>query len=359
MKPILYLLLLIFPFACKEKEESVRPTVAPISESIYASGVVKSENQYEAYSPVGGIIDSVYVSEGDRIKKGHPILSVSNTVQQLNQDNAELAAAYADVHANEGKLKEAKLLIDLSRNKMKNDSLMYFRQRNLWRQQIGSKVELEQKELSYQNSKTAHYSARVRYDDLKRQLNFNASQSKKNLMISGTLSDDYLLKSEMNGMVYSVNKKKGEIVSPQTPLAIIGDATNFILEMQVDEYDIIKVRPGLLVEVRLDSYRGTVFEAIVTKINPLMSQSSRTFLVEATFVKSPKQLYPNISFEANIVLASKTGALLVPRNYVRGDSIVFKSNGENVRVKTGLKDYEKIEILSGITKDDEIIIPPQ
>ncbi|CAM4260441.1 efflux RND transporter periplasmic adaptor subunit [Flavobacterium terrigena] len=357
MKRIIYLITVFFLFACQDKGQRIKPTLGPISESIYASGIVKSENQYEVYSPVNGIIDSIYVSEGDTINKGNIILSISSKVPRLNEENAKLTAAYSDIEANLGKLKEAKLLIDLSKNKMKNDSLMYFRQKNLWQQKIGSKAELEQKELSYQNSKTSYYSSIVRYNDLKRQLNFNASQSKKNLLISGKIADDYWLKSETNGIVYSLNKEKGEIVNTQTPLAVVGDAKNFILELQVDEYDIFKIHKGLSVKVTLDSYKGKVFEAILTKINPLMNERTRTFLVEANFLNPPHQLYPNISFEANIILETKNKALLLPRNYVLNDSIVFKSNGEKVIVKTGLKDYQKIEIISGITAQDELIPP--
>ena len=357
MNRVACFLILILIFACADDQQPIRPTVAPISESVYASGVVKSGRQYEAFSPISGIIDSVYVSEGDSIAKGSLILSVSNEVQRLTKENAALAAAFSDVRANEGKLQEAQAFVKLSQNKMANDSLMYHRQQNLWQQQIGSKVELEQQELAYQNSKAAYLSAIVRYNDLKRQLQFNARQSQKYLLISDKLASDYLLKSTMDGIVYSLNKKRGELVGPQTPLAVVGDAKNFILEMQVDEYDILKIRPGLPVLVTLDSYKGITFEAVVTKIDPLMNERSRTFLVHAKFLSPPALLYPNISFEANIVLASKNKALLIPREYVLNDSLVVKRNGDKVVVKTGLKDYRKIEILSGITATDELIIP--
>ncbi|HOZ76041.1 MAG TPA: efflux RND transporter periplasmic adaptor subunit [Flavobacterium sp.] len=357
MKRIILLCLLLSLLACKDKLTSIKPIVAPISESIYASGNLKSKNQYEAFAPVSGIVDSVYVSEGDMVKKGEAILSISNQVQLLNQENAALAADLADIAANRGKLKEAKLLTDLSRNKMLQDSLMYFRQKNLWQQQIGSKVALEQQALAYQNAKTAYVSAVVAYNDLKRQLAFNAAQSKKNLQISGKLTDDYMLRSETDGMVYRIDKKKGEIMSPQMALATIGHASGFILELQVDEYDIFKVHKGLAVLVTLDGYKEKVFRATVTKINPFMNGRSRTFLVEAEFADPPARLYPNISLEANIVLSAKPKALLVPRNYVLGDSMVTKSNGEKVIVKTGLRDYQKIEILSGITQSDELIPP--
>ena len=355
----LFIVLAIFLYGCKSKVEKIKPTIESISESIYASGTVKSKNQYQAFAPVNGIVENVFVSEGDTIKKGENILSVSNEAQRLSKENAELAEKFSDLNANQGKLNEAKLLVELAKNKMKNDSALFFKQKMLWQQQVGTGVELEQRELVFQNSKTAYYSSQVKLNDLKRQLDFTSSQSKKNLLISTKIESDYTLKSEIDGIVYSISKSKGEIVGVQTPLAVIGDAKNFILEMQVDEFDILKIRKGLIVLVTLDSYKGKVFEASVTKINPLMNERSKTFLVEAEFLKQPELLYPNITFEANIVLQSKENALLIPRNFVQNDTLVFKSNGDKVLVKTGLRDYQKIEILSGISAEDELIKPTE
>jgi len=356
VRKVLFIFIL-FIFSCKKKNQKIKPTVEAISESIYASGIIKSKNQYEAFATVNGIIDSVFVVEGDTIKKGARILSISNQAQQLNKENAELIAVFSDINTNQGKLNEAKLSIKLSRNKMKNDSALFFRQKALWQQQIGSKVELEQRDLAYQNSKNTYYSSIVKYDDLKRQLNLTSSQSKKNLLISSLVEGDFTLKSKIDGVVYSISKSKGELVGMQTPLAVIGDAKKFILEMQVDEYDILRVKKGLPVVVVLDSYKGKVFEAMVTKIDPLMNERSKTFLVESEFIQQPEVLYPNVTFEANIVIALKKKAILIPRNYLLHDSIVVKSNGDKVVVKTGLKDYEKIEIISGISVEDELIKP--
>jgi RND family efflux transporter MFP subunit len=339
--------------------ESIKPTIDDISESIYASGIVKSKNQYQAFASANGIVEEVFVSEGDLVKKGTPILSISNETQKLNRDNAKLAADFTDFNSNKEKLNEASLFIEFARNKMLNDSSLFFRQKNLWQQQIGSKVEFEQRELAYQNSRLAYYSAKVKYDDLKRQLSFSSSQSKKNLLISSKLESDYTLKSEIDGMVYSLSKLKGEIVGLQSAIAIIGDPKHFILEMQVDEYDIIKIKKDQLVYITLDSYKGKVFEAKVSKINPIMNERSKTFLVEATFINQPEVLYPNITFEANILLQTKYKAILIPRNYILNDSIVMKKNGDKITVKTGLKDFQKIEIISGITADDELIKPTE
>ena len=358
MKKLYTLLsLVIFFNACKTKTEKINPTVESISESIYASGIIKSKNQYQVFATVNGIIEQVFVTEGDSLKKGTPIVLIANETQRLNNENAVLASNFSNYQANKGKLKDASNLIELAKHKMKNDSLLFMRQKNLWQQKIGTQVELEQRELTYLNAKTSYSSSIEKYEELNRQLNFNASQTKNNALISNKLETDFTVRSEIDGMIYSLSKTKGDIVGIQTPIAVVGDAKQFILEMQVDEYDIIKIKKGLPVLITLDSYKKEVFSALVTKINPLMNERNKTFLVEAVFVSQPKILYPNITFEASIIINTKEKAILIPRNYLIDDSTVMKSNGEKIMVKTGLKDYQKIEILSGLKESDEISKP--
>ncbi|GDX53485.1 secretion protein HlyD [Bacteroidota bacterium] len=343
--------------SCNSTEEKIKPTIASISESVYASGIIKSKNQYEVHATVNGTIDNINVSEGDTVSVGSLILSISNTTQRLNKENAELNEEFSDAKANAGKLNEANLLIELAKNKMNFDSALYFRQKNLWQQHIGSKLDLEQREFAYANSKKDYFSSMLKYTDLKKQIDFTSAQSKKNLLVSTNLENDYTIKSEINGIVYSLNKSKGDFVNVQTPIAIIGDAHDFILEMEVDESDILKIKKGLPVLVTLDSYKGKVFEAKVTKINPLMNERTQTFMIEAEFINPPEVLYPNITFEANIILQSKNNALLIPRNFLLNDSTVLKANGDKAIVKTGLKDYQQIEIISGVTSGDELKKP--
>src|SRR5690606_24915514 len=165
--------------------------------------------------------------------------------------------------------------------------------------------------------------------------------------------------SETDGKVYSVLKEKGEMVSPQMPVAVIGAADEFILELQVDEYDIARIKPGQKVLLNLDSYKGQVFEAKVFKVNPAMNERTRSFTVEASFVTTPPALYPNLTTEANIVIQRKENALIIPREYLVDGAFVLTEDNEKVAVKTGLKDYQKVEILDGITKETTLLRPVQ
>jgi len=347
----------LFLITCKDNKEKTKPTIKSITESVYASGIIKSKNQYQAFATVNGIIQEIYVNEGDTLKKGQKILLISNETQKLNKENALLSAQFSDNKNNQGKLNDAQQLVELAKIKLRNDSSLFFRQKVLWEKNVGSKIDLDQKELNYQNSKSNYFSSQTKYEDLKRQIDFSSSQSKKNLEISSKLENDFTLKSEIDGVVFSILKTKGEMVSLQTPLAIIGDASEYILEMQVDEYDIFKIKIGQFVYVTLDSYKGQVFEAKVSKIFPIMNERSKSFLVEAEFINPPPTLLPNISLEANIVLKTKENALIIPRNYLVNDSTVLDANGGKISIKTGLKDYQNVEIIEGLRPENEIIKP--
>ena len=358
MKPILILgLSLLVLGGCKETVESISPKKENITESVYASGTLKSKNQYQVFSTVNGLLARVWVDEGDTVKKGSPLFTILNETSKLTRENAQLAADLADIRTNQGKLDELKLNINLARSRLQNDSLLMVRQQDLWAQNLGSKVEVEKAQLNFQNSKTAYTAAQLRYADEKRRLDIMSKQAQKNLQISLSNESDFTVTSNINGKIYSMLKEQGEMVNTQTALAIVGDATDFVIELQVDEYDITAIRPGQQVKISMDSYRGQVFDAMITKINPILNERTKTATVEAVFVNPPPALYPNLSLEANIILQVKENVLTLPRQYILNDQYVINKAGDTLMIKTGVKDYLKAEILEGISEQDVLIRP--
>ncbi len=354
-----FLLLGLLVSACKKQVEQTQPSLTPISESVYASGIIKSKNQYQVFATVSGLIQKILVQEGDMVKAGDPLFVIQNATAQLNTENARIAADFAEANKRGERLAELKGSIDIARSRMLNDSLLLLRQQGLWAQQIGAKVELEQRELAYTSSRNNYEAAISRYKDLQRQLDFSAKQSKKLLSISNTMNQDYVVRSQTDGRVYSIFKEPGEIVNSQSPLAVIGNADAFMVELQVDEYDISRIKKGHRVLLSLDSYKGQAFEGLVAKINPYMNERSRTFTVDAEFTKKPLVLYPNLTVEANIIIVTKESAMTIPRAYLVDDSTVILSNKEPRKIETGLKDYQKVEVLNGLQAGETILKPAQ
>ncbi len=345
--------------SCHSKTETIHPVIQDITQSVYASGVVKCENQYDVFSNITGIVEHVFVKDGDTVDIGTPLLTILHDAQTLLNENARRKAEYNALQVNAGKLKEVRSMRSYAKSQMQNEKILLERQQRLWAEHIGSLSLLEQRELAYQNAQNNYTAASEQANEMERQLKYEAKVTKTNLFISNATTSDYILKSKIKGKVYAIDILEGEMVSPQSPIAVVGDAHKFVLEMQIDEYDITSVQLGMPVYVVLNSHKDSVFQAIVTKINPMMDEKSKTFLLEAAFVVPPKTLFPQISFEGNVLIRTKKNAMLIPRNYLINDSMVMNKSGTKLIVKTGLKDYRMVEILQGIDTTEELILPTQ
>jgi HlyD family secretion protein len=345
--------------SCKDKKESTQVTSSDITESVYASGKIKAIDQYYVYSTVNGVLQNIIVNVGDKISKGQTLLEIDNVTSELNTESARIALDLSAENNRKGsdKLEEIELNVNMALEKLQLDSSLYFRQKKLWNQNIGTKVDFEQKQLAYNNSIVNYQTAQKRLSLLKTQLQNDFKRANVNYNINQKLFSDYSIKSAIDGKVYDILKDRGELVTPQTPLAVIGKADTFLLELAVDENDIIKINIGQKALVTMDSYKNEVFEAIVDKIYPIMNERSRTFIVEAHFVNSPNKLFPNLSAEANIIIQTKKNIITIPNNYIVDGKYVLVNSTEKREVKIGLKDYQKTEILEGLIENETIYKP--
>jgi len=79
-------------------------------------------------------------------------------------------------------------------------------------------------------------------------------------------------------------------------------------------------------------------------------------MVEAFFDIAPEKLYPGLSGEANIIIATKENSLIIPKEYLIDNNKVKTDDGI-VSITTGLQDLGFVEIIDGITKDTYIYKP--
>lgn len=344
---------------CSKKQESIKPQIKTITESVYASGIIKARQQYQVFAKVNGILKTVYVTEGGSVKKGDPLFLIENQTSALNAENARLALKLSAENAGGGSnvLRELEAALSLAAEKLRNDSSMYFRQLNLWKQNVGSKTELEQRELAYKASRSGYLSALSRYRQTRKQLRTDYELARNNFRLNKELESDYTVRSETDGLVYDILKEKGEMVNPQSPIAVLGKTDDFLLELQVDEYDVARLSPGQQVLVTMDSYKGRIFKAQVSKIYPIMNERSRTFKVEAIFTSAPPRLFPNLTLEANIIIQTRKNALVIPRDYLQDSEHVLIEPDKIQQVKTGLMDYQFVEITQGLDTNRLIYKP--
>ena len=90
-----------------------------------------------------------------------------------------------------------------------------------------------------------------------------------------------------------------------------------------------------------------------------MNERSRSFTVDAEFITPPKVLYPFLTVEANILIQTKDKALTIPRSYLVDESFVITEDKQKKEIVTGLKDYKKVEVLSGLQEGQTILKPTE
>ena len=359
VRSCLTLLLVSLLLACGEERETTLPTMGPITESVYASGVVKATGQYKVYPTVTGQVMALLVNEGDTIKAGTPLMRIDDRSAGAGSRISMAQVRLLERNAGENgpvlvQLREA---VDQARDRFELDSANYDRQKALWAQQIGSKNELEQRELAFNTSKAALIRSEKALVETRDRLRTELEVARNNATISSAGNDDRTPRSLIDGVVYDLMIEPGELATPQQAIAVIGSASELYLELEVDEYDIRSVRVGQRVMVIMDSYSGETFPAEITRIVPLMDERSRTFRVVARFSDTTPRLYPNLSAEANIVLRTKENALTIPASYLLAGDSVLTGLEKRTAVKIGARDIERVEVLEGIDANTVLYKP--
>ncbi len=347
-------------FSCSKKDSGqIKPTKGTITESVYASGVVKSEDQYTVYSTVNGVLQKINITAGQTITKGQSLFKIESDKASLNTENARLAYQLSNENSRyiKDKIAEMETKVQVAKDKLALDQSVYTRNKNIKQYNIISEVEYERVELVYKNSKSNYEAALKQLSQLRIQLKNDQYKNSNNLKISEKSQSDFDVKSAFSGELFDVLVKEGTLITSQMPLAVIGKKNAFLLELDVDEYDMVKVSLGQKVVVTLDSYKGKVFDATVDKIYPIMDERSRTFKIEVHFDTPPTKLYPNLSAEANIIIQTKKNVLTIPKSYLIDDEYVLVNKDEKRKVKVGLNDYQNIEILEGLKAEETIYKP--
>lgn len=168
--------------------------------------------------------------------------------------------------------------------------------------------------------------------------------------------------SPIDGEVIVRAVEPGQTVTSTTAVVVLSD--RLIVEAQVDETDIGKVKKGLKSILSLDAYPETKIDGIVDHIafESTLLNNVNIYMVNIIPAQIPDFFRSGMSATIELVLAQKNDVLLIPAE------TLTKENGENfVRIKGHLKPLNKkveigiqagdmVEIISGITPDDTVLL---
>ena len=361
MNKLISLTLLIFCISCKQ-QNSIQPQKRDIVETVYASGKVIAENEYNLYALNSGTVIKKLVKEGDSVTKGQIIYIIKFDAPAAKLDAAKSNFNYAQSNLSRDSrvLTDLKITMQSAEIRFHNDSLQYVRLKRLMDQDIGTQSNVDNAYTNYLVSENMKKAAEEKYYSTINDLNVNLSNAKSQLTGAKTDLDNYFIRSDKAGTVYQLLKEQGEAVKANDPLALLGETKSRTIKLAVDQQDIIRVKLGQEVLLKTDVSGSTIYHAVISKIYPLMNEIDQTFRVDAVFLTSENQPYIHSSVEANIIIQRKKNALVIPaKAMINEDSVQIREAGKlkTIFVKTGIHTLNDIEILEGLT-ESSIVVPP-
>jgi HlyD family secretion protein len=342
-------------------ETEERPKKRDITESVYASVKVTPDISYYPQSLTSGIINKIYVKEGDLIKKGQILFEITPSTDVMGQiTNAQinLSETKSNFKGRNNLLNNIELEIQTSREQYRLDSANLKKQGRLLSQNIGTRDDFDRLKLKYENTTNQLEILEQKYIQTKNTLESNYKKALNSIKTERNQLANFKVFSKMDGKIYAVNKEEGDFISAQEKFAEIGSNDSFKIEMDIDEIDITKIEVGDSVLITLDAYSNTVFLANVNNVFPKKNDVTQTFRVESRFTELPPKLYYGLSGEANIIVSRRKNALVIPADYLLPNNRVLTPEGEK-SVTVGLKNLAIVEILSGIDTTTTLIKPEE
>jgi multidrug efflux pump subunit AcrA (membrane-fusion protein) len=165
----------------------------------------------------------------------------------------------------------------------------------------------------------------------------------------------------LSGTIVERNLSFGGSVEPNATLFRIADLTEVIVEGDVFESDVSKVRLGQHARVRLDAYPDMVFDGSVSFIADQIDPEKRTLRIWVSIDNKEELLKPEFFAKVDLVVKPGSEVLAVPVEAIidaGAEKFVFVKNGnEFVRqdVATGMSDDRYIEITDGLYTGDQVV----
>lgn len=343
--------------ACKRQQE-VNPVRKVLQQAVFASGHLRQEDEYVLAATADGTIKELSIREGDNTDAGQILVRIKSDVQHTQLQEAHVVYEDARQNAAPGapQLSQIRTQISLAKAQRDQDQLNYERYTALRNRNSVSQLEYEKAALQYKTSQSNLQALEINYTQVQNALRLNASRSLQQVKTQQSILDEYAISADKAGMVLEVLKKKGELVRKGDVIARIGSGKH-ILKLFIAEDDITRVRLGQEAIVQMNNYPDTTFTAVLTKILPAFDQTEQSYVAEAVFTSPPILLLSGTQLQANIKLEGTRSALVIPSAaLIRGQFVLLKDGTESA-VKTGQKLGDWVEVKSGLTEEDIILLP--
>lgn len=167
------------------------------------------------------------------------------------------------------------------------------------------------------------------------------------------------LVSPVDGRVVRRDGEVGQLIPANQTVLWLAEDKPLRISSEIDEEDIARVAVGQDVLIRADAFAGKVFHGRVQSITPMGNSVARSYRVRIELGEDTPLLI-GMTAEANIIIGEHKDAMLLPASAVHDGKVWRVTDGrlQEQPVEVGIKGSEKVEILSGLSLDDEIALAP-
>lgn len=349
-----------------------------IAKSVIATGKVEPITKVEVKSKASGIVQKLFVDAGDHVKQGQVLaeLDKEELQAQVRGDQAQLTAAEANLRAAQADVERSK--VDAEGVDVPTLQRAYDRAKTMAADGVVSASALDDAQRNYELAVNKRDLARA-------QLTVNAAKVKQaqaqvtQYQAALARSDEQLnyatIESPINGEVLSRDVEVGDAVSSilvlgssATLVMTLGDMKQVYVDGKVDESDIGKVYLGQPARIKVESFKDKSFNGKVTKIAPMGVEKDNvtTFQVRVSIDNSGGELKALMTANAEIILDEHKNVLMIPesaliydkdkKTFVDVPDLKAKDGKRRVAVNVGISNGAKTELLSGLRKDDKVIL---
>lgn len=189
------------------------------------------------------------------------------------------------------------------------------------------------------------------------------SKAADSLRDANTALADHAVRAPFSGLIAKVPAKVGDKSSMSATIATIISKEKLVT-ISLNEIDAAKVKAGDMVSLTFDALEDLKLAGHVSNVDLVgtVSQGVVSYSVEIAFDQNDDRVKPGMTVNAEIVAASKDGVLLIPSSAVKTtggkSNVQVMSNGVPVtkEIKIGASNDSSVEVVSGLSEGDEIIV---
>jgi multidrug efflux pump subunit AcrA (membrane-fusion protein) len=356
-KMYVFILLAISLFSCGKKTETATVQRKDITEMVFATGSLKADDEYLVAAQADGYLKSVNFEEGDVIDAGKVLAVIDNkqSIVNVNQTAKLLAIAKANAKESAPLIQQIRININLAKEKLKQDELQAERLSKLLETNSIAKVEYENAALTVLNTKANIKALEEQIANLQVNANQQVIVQQQQNEVSNAVADFNQIIAYVSGKVYKKRKQLGDYVKKGDVIAVVGNPNNIYANLSIDESNMSKIKLGQNLVIQLNTNTQKTYKAQLAEILPSFDEATQSFYVKAFFTENLDFTITGTQLQANIIIAEKKNALLIPRSYLGYGNKVLVEKKKSVDVKTGIISTDWVEITGGLTENQSIL----